>query len=171
MVVVHGTRRFLDKVPPSTGGADARSTTALGAWYATVLRWRPQVALFVNEPTLLPVLVKLAPGASLIGRFRTTLATILERHGLDAGFIAAEVAAMGDHHLTTTNNRSVVGVMTEFGYLADAHTARPERVQVDLDDLSIRLARTPCGPLRTSYDFPDRALVALACEAWQRSDN
>lgn len=30
----------------------SKSTTALGAWYATVLFWKPNVALFVNEATL-----------------------------------------------------------------------------------------------------------------------
>jgi hypothetical protein len=31
----------------------------LGSWYATVLLWKPQVALLVNEKTLLPVLMPL----------------------------------------------------------------------------------------------------------------
>jgi hypothetical protein len=33
------------------------STTLLGSWYATVLGWSRPMALFVNEATLLPVLV------------------------------------------------------------------------------------------------------------------
>ncbi len=58
--VVNGTQRFLECVgtpvaPPVDG------TTLLGPWYATAARWRPQTALFVNEATLLPVFLPLAP--------------------------------------------------------------------------------------------------------------
>ena len=35
-----------------------------GDWFATVVFWRPQVALFVSKPTLLPVFVPFAPAAS-----------------------------------------------------------------------------------------------------------
>jgi hypothetical protein len=38
----------------------------LGSWYATVLLWKPQVALLVNEKTLLPVLMPLAPAKDLL---------------------------------------------------------------------------------------------------------
>ena len=37
--------------------------------YATVLFWRPQVALFVNEASRLPVFVPLAPAARVVDRF------------------------------------------------------------------------------------------------------
>jgi hypothetical protein len=46
------------------------STMALGDWYATALSWRPQVALFVNEATLLPVLMPMAPAGIVMGRSR-----------------------------------------------------------------------------------------------------
>jgi hypothetical protein len=36
----------------------------LGDWYATLPRWRLPVALFVNEATLLPLLVRLTPPAA-----------------------------------------------------------------------------------------------------------
>lgn len=37
-----------------------QSTIVLGQWYATAVSWKPQVALFANEGTLLPVLTPLA---------------------------------------------------------------------------------------------------------------
>ncbi len=40
-------------------------TTALGNRYSTMLLWKPQMALFVNEATLMPVLLPLAPAKSL----------------------------------------------------------------------------------------------------------
>ena len=83
MFTVRGTKKFLDRVgrpmsdppptvpqsttaslPQSTTASLPRSTTAttvLGDWYANVLFWRPQVALFVNAATFIPVLMPLAP--------------------------------------------------------------------------------------------------------------
>jgi hypothetical protein len=61
MLVVHGTRAFRDQVPGLAAAPDDVSTTMLGPWYATVLRWRRPVALLVNQATLLPLLTPLAP--------------------------------------------------------------------------------------------------------------
>ena len=49
MFVVHATKKLRDRVRDDPEPAATRSTTALGAWYATVLFWRPQLVLFVNE--------------------------------------------------------------------------------------------------------------------------
>lgn len=63
---VHATKKLLDRLrQPRVDPADAEaSITALGPWYATAVMWRPQVALFVNERTLLPVLLPLAPAST-----------------------------------------------------------------------------------------------------------
>jgi hypothetical protein len=66
VVVVHGTRRFRDRVPGLAAAHGDVSTTALGAWYAGLLRWRRPVALLVNEATLLPLLMPLAPARLII---------------------------------------------------------------------------------------------------------
>ena len=48
----------------STGcGSVAASSTVLGDWYTNVLFWRPQVALFVDASSFVPVLMPLAPSA------------------------------------------------------------------------------------------------------------
>lgn len=67
-------------------------TTALGNWYATSLFWKPQVALLVNEPTLFPVFMPLAPAATLMARFPDTLRQVLEAHGAPKPIIDAEIA-------------------------------------------------------------------------------
>lgn len=159
MLVVRGTRKFLDRVGGTTASADTTSTTALGDWYATVLFWRPQVALFVNEATLLPVLVPLAPGATVVDRFVAELADAFRAHRLDDWFISTEIAEMSEHRLAKTASRSVVGIMTEFTYLANAHR---DGGPVDLGALSLSLATTPCSPLYGSHVSPDRELAARA---------
>jgi hypothetical protein len=117
VLIVHGTRKFLDRVGRPTAMPDEQSTKSLGDWYATAILWRPQVALFVNETTLLPVLLPLAPAASVVDRFRASVAEVLRAHGISRSFVEAEVAQMSDHRLATTKNRSVVGIMNEFTFL------------------------------------------------------
>jgi hypothetical protein len=66
---------------------------------------------------------------------------------------------MRDRRLAKTANRSVVGIMNEFTYLAGAYrggTAAP-----DLLALAMRLAATPCSPLYSRHVSPDRELAAL----------
>jgi len=57
VLLVRGTKKVLDRADGPTASAGDRSTTRLGDWYVNVLFWRPQVALFVSDATLLPVLV------------------------------------------------------------------------------------------------------------------
>ena len=151
MFVVHGTKKFLDRAhgagppPPDTGPG----TNILGAWYATVLFWQPQVALFVNEPTRLPLFVPLAPATTIISRMTQTAATIFTALGLPEEFITHETTEMGTHQLTKTANRSVLGTINDFAYLAEAHPTAKN--PTDLLELSLRLAQTPCGPLYRSH--------------------
>ncbi|MGH9918282.1 MAG: DUF6933 domain-containing protein [Nitrososphaerales archaeon] len=158
VLVIHGTRKFLIRI----GGPnrDAISTTNLGTWYATVLFWRPQVALFVNERTLFPVMVPLAPASGVVHRFRAAVGTVLRAHEVDQSLVDHELAEMREVSFRTTSNRSVVGVMNEFAFLAGER--RDE--QADLLALSYRLAHTPCGPLRKSKGFPDLELAAFLDE-------
>ena len=162
MVIIRGTRKFLDRLgaprEPNTA-----STTMLGDWFATVMFWRPQVALFVNATTLLPVFMPLAPAATLLQRFPDTLAGILRAHGIADRIIAREVGETAEQHLAKTNNRSVVGVMNEFVHLADW---RRDEITVpdDLTWLSLKLAQTPCSPLYDRHISPDRELTATLAE-------
>jgi hypothetical protein len=62
---------------------------------------------------------------------------------LRLAIIDAELRQIREHRLAKTANRSVVGIMNEFTYLA------------------MRLATTPCGPLYGKHVSPDRELGAL----------
>lgn len=158
MLIVHGTRKFLDRVRGPYADLGAGSSTALGSWYATVLFWRPQVALFVNEETLLPLIVPLAPASTLLGRFATSLATLLEAHGVANSFVSNEMAQIDEVRLAKTSNRSVLGSMNDFAFLADAHHDHLP----DLIALSVRLAETPCSPLYKRHVTPHDELMAKA---------
>ncbi|MBK5221628.1 MAG: hypothetical protein JJE52_01875 [Acidimicrobiia bacterium] len=139
-------------------------TTALGNWYATAVFWKPQVALLVNECTLLPVFVPLAPAATLARRFPDELRQVLGAHGVDPRFVDDEIRSMGVGHYAKTISRSLLGVMTELTFLANVHREK-RGADADLVTLSVRLARTPMSPLYKRHVSPDHELKALVEEA------
>jgi hypothetical protein len=158
VLIVRATKKLLDRVGPPTLSQAEQSTTTLGEWYATALAWRPQVALLVNENTLLPVLMPLAPAATLLARAGEQIAAVLAAHHVPDTIIDEERRRMRDHRVGPTANRSIVGIMNEFSYLADAY--RGQQVRPDLINLALRLAATPCGPLYKRHVSPDRELAA-----------
>lgn len=162
MFVVHGTRKLLARVGGPTASPDATSATALGSWYATALFWKPQVVLFVNESTLLPVLMPLAPATTVVDRVPAALSIVLATHGVSDRFIEREVAEMADHQVAPTRNRSVVGSMNEFAFLGEMFP-QPGWGD-DLVALSLRLSEVPCAPLSRRHGSPDRELAALVAD-------
>ena len=160
MLVVRGTKKFLDRVG-SPDDEPPASTTVLGDWYATALLWKPQVALFVNERSLLPVLTPFAPARTLLSRFPESVELVLSLHGLSESFTSTEVEAMRQTRLAKTANRSVIGMLNEFAFLADQWRQTTD----NLLGLSLRLSDVPCGPLVRTYTYPRQA-VAAAVDEW-----
>ena len=64
MLLLRGTKKLRDRIKGSAAKPDDVSSTVLGDWFATALFWKPQVALLVNQRTLLPVFMPLAPAAA-----------------------------------------------------------------------------------------------------------
>lgn len=159
LLIVRGTKKVLDRVGGVTASEADRSTTRLGDWYVNVLFWKPQVALFVNEVTLLPVLMPFAPASTLLARFPAVLHTHLQAHSVSRDFVEAEFAKMSEIRTAKTANRSVLGVMNEFKFLAEVETQFVD--EHDLLSLSLRLAETPCGPLYKRHISPDHQLAPI----------
>jgi hypothetical protein len=134
------------------------ASTVLGNWYATVLFWKPQVALLVNERTLLPALLPLAPASSLPERVGAELRRVLAAHGIDPSFIEREVFAMAEVVVAKTSNRSVVGTKNEFVFEASVY--RESSTATDLLGLAMRLAETPCSAI--GYSSPAGLLQEIA---------
>jgi len=164
---VHATKKLLDRVKRRPQPEAVAPMSMLGNWYATYVAWRPQVVLIVNERTLLPVLMPLARGATLLERFPQQLAEVLRALGVPEEFIEQELAAMGDGVWAKTANRSVVGSMNEFVFLAEAW--RDRGWTDDLLAMSLHLADVPCSPLDTSEGFPDREVATLV-ERWRAGE-
>ncbi len=160
---IHATKKLLDRVKQPVGDP-VEAATELGSWYATALFWKPQVALFVNERTLLPVFMPLAPATALAVRFPDELRRVLDAHGIDPRFVDHEISSMGEGRYAKTASRSMLGVMNEFTFLGNVR--REEHgADDDLVALSVRLAETPMSPLYKRHISPDRELKALVEEA------
>ena len=67
---------------------------------------------------------------------------------------------MRDRRLAKTANRSVVGIMNEFTFLAEAY--RSDTPGPDLLALAVRLAATPCSPLWQAHKSRPRTGRAVA---------
>lgn len=158
MLVLRGTKKLRDRVKGRGASSGDESTTVLGDWFATALFWKPQVALLVNQRTLLPVFVPLAPASTLTARIPDAIAAALRRQGAPEEFVAAELAAMGEVRIAPTNDRSTLGVMNEFAF----HGEWVFREGLtDLDALSYRMSSMLLGPLRDGEGSPDREVAAL----------
>jgi hypothetical protein len=158
MLVVRGTKKLRDRLRSTAAAHGDVSTTILGDWFANALFWKPQVALLVNERTLLPLYLPLAPAATLLDRVPDAIASLLRRHGVDDEIIASELAAMADARIAPTNNRSIVGVMNEFAYQGEVFSGAGFD---DLEDLSVRMSELIVGPLMQGTGSPDRELAAV----------
>ncbi len=158
MYTVHATKKLLTRVKVPFAATVETPTTSLGNWYATAMFWRPQVALFVNERTLLPVLVPLAPAAMLLERFAESFQVMLESLGASPLFIAEERWAMNEGSFAKTANRQVLGVMNRFEF--ELEYVR-ERYDADLLQLSLWQADTLAGPLRGGTRTPKEELTSL----------
>lgn len=157
MYSLHATKKLRDRAKQPVLAAVADPTTWLGNWYATVLFWRPQLVLLVNERTLFPVLMPLAPAATVLDRFPIALGETLAAAEVESQFIDAELAEMNDRRWAKTASRSVLGIMNEFTFLASDSRHRHD---FDPIGLALWLAQTPCGPLYGRYVSPDRELAA-----------
>jgi hypothetical protein len=151
------TKKLRDRIPQPLSDVVIQPSTALGNWYATALFSKPQLALFVNERTLLPVVMPLAPAAGVAARFPAQLAAVLAAHGVDAGFIEREIGAMKEPQLAKTASRSILGTMNDFIHLLECR--REDERSDDWVGLSVWLAQTPCGAVK--YQSPDRLLGEL----------
>ena len=159
MYSVCATKKLLDRLASPIEPIATRPSTTLGNWYATALFWKPQVALLLNQRTLISVLMPLAPARSLTERFPAALGELLRYFDVDEAFIASETAAMSEPVVSKTESRSLLGVMNNstrtLDFMRHINGERP------LVRLSALLADSPSRAEERAMRFPDLALFEL----------
>ncbi|MFT4124850.1 MAG: hypothetical protein QM662_01300 [Gordonia sp. (in: high G+C Gram-positive bacteria)] len=163
MLIVRATKKLRDKIGGVPPGPHEESATVLGDWYANLLTWRRPHVILVNARTRVPVITPLAPAKGLAKRLPDVIADALLALGVERDFVDAERERMGQVRIAPTADRSVVGSMNDFAFLADhrRHQAGNDLDEVNLHELSKELAHVPCGPLYKSHTYPDAELHAF----------
>ena len=137
------TRRFLARLDLKPAEHVAPTTTRLGDWCANAIPLgRREVALVVSVRSLLPVLVPLGPVDRFVPDLLRTVAEVLARLGVSPAAIEAELREMTDGRVARTSSRQVLGSMTDFVYMAEAHSRSRNLVEI-----AVRVAETPCSPI------------------------
>lgn len=112
MLVVRATKKLLDRVGPPTLGEGECGTTLLGSWYAAALFWKPQIVLLVNEATLLPVLMLLAPAATVLARTGEQSGDVLAGYGAPAAVLAEEHRRMRECRIAKPRSAEGAGLVS-----------------------------------------------------------
>lgn len=143
--ILRCTKKLLGRLPRSEGGDDDHrgSDTRLGDWTANLFFiGRQQIVLAVNNTTLLPVLLPIAPNKTFLPRFVEAAGEMLMALGIDRKQCLAEMAAMGECIVAPTNDRRVLGTINDFGRMLEVYLdGRP------LPEVALHLAETPCSPI------------------------
>ncbi len=145
MFFLRCTRKLLDRLPRSVAPAteQAASTTRMGDWTGNLLFIaRQQVVLGVNNKTLLPVLLPIAPNKTFLPRFTETAGEMLMVLGIDRPKVLSEMAGMNECFVAPTNDRRVLGTMNDFGRMLEDYLDGRALVEV-----ALHLADAPCSPI------------------------
>lgn len=143
MFALRCTARLRKRLGETEEAASAPPSTRLGDWYAHLLFTRPQLVIWVSDRTPLLVLVPARESRLLVPRLRDAVAKMLLALGVAEPAVAAERDAMMDVVIGKTASRQVLGSPNDFVWMFDSYRGAGRLLEV-----SLRLAETPCGPLR-----------------------
>ena len=109
MITLRCTRKLLDRAGVPAKAETVPPTTVLGDWYANLIFARPQqLALCINERSLLVVILPARGFKSVAPRFGAQVGSLLVRIGVPAAAVAAEEQAMQEFRFGPTANRWVL---------------------------------------------------------------
>lgn len=160
MYVIRPTRPLLMKLGiRSRSTTVVTTTTALGDWFLrTHNAGRRRLLLCTSSKSLLTVLITARELAAVSQRLRSAVGDLLFAIGAPLAAINRELDEMHDSMFGFSNDRRVIGSMTDMacmadGYLRDGSSAEHFVV------VGMKLAQSPCRPL--AYDSPERVALAL----------
>ena len=147
MVVLRCTRKLLVRLKQVGDLPPGDSTTRLGDWYGNILRiGRRQHLLFISERSRLPVVIPIREAKQLGTMFPDAVCERLSLVGVAAADIAYERMRMSELAFGRTMNRSLLGTLNDFAFMAqsgDARRTEPESPE----ELMRFLSQTPILPL------------------------
>jgi hypothetical protein len=147
MVVLRCTQKLLVRLKQVGDVQPTESTTRLGDWYGNILRiGHRQHLLFISERSRLPVVIPIREASRLGTVFPDSVCEILTNAGVASADIAEERSRMLDLAFGRTRNRSLLGTLNDFAFMAQAANAR--QVEPESPEQLMRfLSQTPILPL------------------------
>jgi hypothetical protein len=147
MLVLRCTQRLLARLKQADNLPAVESTTRLGDWYGNVLQLgRRQHLLFISERSRLPVVLPISESKRLGTVFPDAVCERLAAVGVAAGDIADERMRMSALAFGRTRNRSLLGTLNDFAFMAQSADARRTEPE-EPEELMRFLAQTPILPL------------------------
>jgi hypothetical protein len=147
MVVLRCTQKLLVRLKQVGDWPPVESTARLGDWYGNILRiGRRQHLLFISERSRLPVVLPITESKRLSTVFPDEVCERLSLIGIAARDIADEGMRMSELAFGRTRNRSLLGTLNDFAFMAqsgDARRTEPESPE----ELMRFLSQTPILPL------------------------
>jgi len=147
MLVLRCTQRLLARLKQPDNLPAVESTTRLGDWYGNILQLgRRQHLLFISERSRLPVVIPIREGKRLAEAFPDAVCGVLSNVGVAAADIADERSRMSEIVFGRTRNRSLLGTLNDFAFMAQVGSARRPEPE-SLEELMRFLVQTPILPL------------------------
>ncbi len=147
MVVLRCTQKLLVRLKQVGDLPPVESTTRLGDWYGNILQvGRRQHLLFISERSRLPVVIPIREAKQLGSVFPDAVCERLAIIGVAAGDIADERARMSEITFGRTRNRSLLGTLNDFVFMAQCAGAKRTEPESP-EELMPFLAQTPILPL------------------------
>lgn len=169
MVVLRGTGKALRYLPkPEVVEED--SDTALGDWYVNriVVKRKPLLVL-ISSRSYLPIVVPAQEVRTLPERLPVLVAGRLHRvRGVSRAWERAERAAMEPVRVAKTADRSVVGILVDYGRNVPYHVGIGPMDETVMHFVEERLQRTPWNTSKRASDvvFPVEKTIELLEARW-----
>lgn len=174
MLVLRCTQKLLDRLKQVGTPPPVESTTRLGDWYGNILRiGRRQYLLFISERSRLPVVIPIREGKRLGTAFPDAVCDALRLVGVATVDIADERSRMSEIAFGRTMNRSLLGTLNDFAFMAqsvDARRPEPESPK----ELVQFLSQTPilplggASPIALTQAVFDPRTVSAGAGTWRR---
>jgi hypothetical protein len=147
MVVLRCTQKLRARLKQAQNLPAVESTTRLGDWYGNILQLgRRQHLLFISERSRLPVVIPIREGKRLVEVFPAAVCEVLGHVGVAAADIDEERARMSEIAFGRTRNRSLLGTLNDFAFMAQVGSARRSEPETP-EEMMRFLAQTPILPL------------------------
>ena len=160
MVVLRCTQKLLARLKQADNLPAVESTTRLGDWYGNILQLgRRQHLLFISERSRLPVVIPIREGKRLAEVFPDAVCEVLGNVGVAAADIADERSRMSEIAFGRTRNRSLLGTLNDFAFMAQVGNARRTRTRVARGADAVPLADTDSPAGRRESDRVDASCV------------